>query len=83
LSSSAAETQENDKRRLGKGVKVLGLTLEGQTMLEKLTTKKWQDLLSLRIEQDFEECCAHFQIIEEICGLLSYVVWVPILLQPS
>ena len=53
-----SETQDNDKRRVGRGIKVLGLTLEGQTMLEKLTTKKWQDLLNLRIEHDFEECCA-------------------------
>ena len=58
MSSSAAETHDNDKRRVGRGAKAHGLTLEGQTMLEKLTTQKWQDLLNLRIGQEFEECWA-------------------------
>jgi hypothetical protein len=56
LSSSAAETQDSDKRRLGRGGKVLGLSLEGQAMVEKFATQKWQDLSNLLIEQYFEEC---------------------------
>ena len=56
MSSSAAETQDNDKRRLGRGIEAFGLTLEGHAMVEKFATQKWQDLLNLWIRQDFEEC---------------------------
>jgi hypothetical protein len=57
LSSSAAETRDSDKCRVGRGVEAFGLSLVGEAMVEKFATQKWQDLLNLWIGQDFEECC--------------------------